>query len=717
MLHQISFTRAGGQSASDGWQVVNPSPDLPKDAVAAYSRMQNNNADPQPVFDEEDGDLIMYELQTDAAHTFLTRVKYGLTDENGRKSMFAHSFVMPAGDFALDPQSSLRIGKSNFSFDIESTKNIPAELALAEPLTLAGAMDAASLDADTYITLVKCIHFTLDSKTKTALHVICDCEESTIRALLICAYCALPHEMRRRLSFSTYETKGHKLLYFEREIKDLSSNYIVPESGETNISEMSLKRLERYDPFIKHVPRHIDDDPSEFFAAIDAKLALFGAEGSPTLELCGVAYDLWCEDASPDACAVMLTPEEISSRLNRYLDLSAAVKLHGCLDQQIQYLLSDVVERGIRLNSTIAEKLCRRLEQTDHPDLISAGYRYNSARIVQLEPDEGARFLYDSFTDRTSEAFLSVKSLLCEDANGRNILERYYLSYLPRPYPITPASIRIWRGEIEPIIDLPLIQSRLGELCAKYLDGTISPSRPCELMDETEQLLREILPPQCAEFGKTIELVKTAFWDKFDLTRLRLNDMASYETVYISHRNADLAAELCIAYRDFANYEFEGFVDKIEGLLSKRYNRFDPEVRSGLVRLFQSECLRKLGSCPLDELDTWLTLAMLGKDFKNPIAFLLENAVPAFLLHFESAYARSRLLRDEERLIKFTEQLQDYVQAKGERYRDANYVLGVIKDAQKRDRQEAKRREKMGDEAEGEKKGFSIKNLFRKNDE
>lgn len=721
MHYQVCFTRVSGQGSLDGWQAVNTTPGLPQDATSAFTRFQNGNLIP-PSFDAEDVDSqVVTELQNDGNFVFYTFIKYNAAaDDKGRPIMFAHSYAFALNEFVRNPQEVLGLEQSNFAFEIAKTLSTPQTLVKRRSFSLNEVIETLGLTKDNYVTLVQCIYFILDSKTKNSLHIICDCMPDTIHKIMTCIYAALPFEFRKKITYATYELQNGavKTIIFDRKVKNTSNYHLNPQTGENNvISDVILRRLEKYS-FMKFVPeryrKNINHD--NFFKCLEGKLALFGSEQTTSLDLYKIAYDLILDDSNK---TLKPEPEELKKRLNELL--SAPIN-HPYIDQQIQYVLGDIVEYRVVLNDVLSEKLCKKLETTCDQDLIECGYLYNSEKISRMSADEGAEYLFSSFKDRQSESFVQIKKLLNRDSRGREILNQLYTVLIAEQMPKDKENILCFFEETQTLFDRSKIQTSLFEMADVYLKSLIKKNQePLILMTNTDEMLHEILSDRPDIVAMERKLVKQEYWSKFNYADLKIDSQKTYEIIELQDDpKCKLAFGILKSYQFFLDNDARQLNKQLTLMFSKKKALFTTEERSLLVEKLLVACLQKSYAIGNTDLDVWLSLAfLLCQENKNPVQFLIENSIPPMSMYFEKAYPLSEYLRDEQTKERFVDYLEKCAQEKNEHSKVANEAIRVIKENEKHKKKDAKkqqREEKNNVKETAEKPSLfsSVSSVFKK---
>lgn len=719
MTHfQISFTRISGKGSGDGWQTLNASHELPHDSVTAFARFQNGNITP-PTFDSEDiNSQIVTELQNDGSFTFYTRIKCNAAaDDRGRPIMFAHSYAFTINEFIQSPQLVLSLDQSNYAFEATETETLPPSLSRMPEISLKDAVESLGLSVDQYVILVQCIYFILDSKVKNSLHIICDCHPDTIRKLMVCILAALPFEFRKKITYSTYEFQSGvvKTIIFDRKMKSAGSYYINPQTGENNvISNVILKRWEKFE-FMKFVPENYlsNSNLDEYFKKIEDKLMLFGSSQTTSLDLYKIANDLILDEQNRLS---LFSPDALSNRLNELL--SAPIS-HPYLDQQIQYVLADILESNVNLNDVLSEKLCKKLETTTDQNLIECGYLYNSKIISQMTIEDGGKYLYDSFSNRQSEPYIKIINQLKKDKKCNDILNYLYFKMIPDNLPSDKEHIINYYEETKTIDDRKKVEEILRNKALAYLKSVaIKQKNPLKLMQEVDELLQAVFHDTPEIISQIKNEIIHEFWLDFQYIELHVDTPEIYDEMILPRDNK------CIIVKKFflachlfntRNFEFK-YVTK--ELFSGKYAPLSGEDRRVLIEKMQSYCLDNRQNYADTELDIWLTVASFNlDDMRNAAKFLIENHLPTISDNFEESYTRSTLMSVTEIKAGFINSLTVYSQEKNVDSIVASDALRVIKDHDKRLVQEIKQNKRVIQyefRGEGDRKQSFIMSIIHK---
>ena len=546
-FYQACFTRVGGQGEGDGWQLVNCSPDLSEKSLSFFSKAQNSNIS-RPVFDPEDQQTkTVAEFISDNNYVFYTKIKYDVgTDTLGRSISFAHSYAFKINDFIHNPQDVLFLNDSNFRFSIDETKIIPSTLEMKDIPALKECVESSGLTKNTYKTLMRCVCYILDGKSRDTLHIICDCDLETVQKLLFCIVRALPFEYRKRLSASTKLSRdsAYKTIVFDRKYNAGGEYFVNVSSGDNNVlSDILVKKMSRYG-FIDVIPDGYEDVSSDkFFEDLDAELRKFVGGQPVTLELYRVAYELMmATSTNSDSDA----PEEYLKRLNNLLNVPL---VHPYIDQQIQYALSDIMDHGIKMPKLLEDKVNKRLGVTRNADLKSCGKQFTVDKLLSMTPNDAAQMLNKDFSDHSSEDYKDIESLLKNTEKGREILDCAFVLNSETITPDEEHIVRFYRDTMS-VKDRVLVAEALQKLMKRYIDRiTVEKKNPNTIMEMCYRLMNEIgISDQQTRLDLN-QYIKQKYWDNYDICDFEFEN--SYIISYIpdtiilpDHKNYEIINEL-----------------------------------------------------------------------------------------------------------------------------------------------------------------------------
>ena len=665
MLHfdQICFTRISGTGSGDGWQSVNESPTIKGSAISAFTGMQNSNT-VAPQFDTVDQqEQIVTELCPDDESVFYTRIKYNVgVDDKGRAIIFAHSFAFRLDEFVRNFHDVLRLSNENFHYSVEQTAAIPNDLVLMEKVELKQCVSLLDLKPSIYTSLMRCIYYVLSGKVKTTLHIICDCKPETIYQYLVCIYSALPVSFRKKVSFSNYtpSSSAVRTIVFDRQIKNRADFYFDPKTGNNNVlNELLNKKMNQY-AFIDTVPQKVMDpafSPESFFAELDDELNKFANGQNITLDLYNVAYGLLKierEGASKD--------ENPQALLKRMYDLLCVPILHPYIDQQIQYVYADIVERKVKMPPAMVERVGKRVESTSISDLVLCHQQYLVNNLFDMDDMSAAKYLYDTYANRNdnSEGYVRIKQLLQREPRGEKILEEVAVM-LAKRMQVDERHILEFYNNTRDIKNRSRIDGLLFELLERHIPNLakLIPNDD-SLFDRVAVLASDIQIHESLA-SDLMTLCKKAYWDCYkienmEITEQFLESLESPKFKMEKHPKWILAFEiseiaLLIATGDsYALSEAERRLAKYylnsNSVLSTEQKQKTRLRLFQAITVFESRCIEERKPICLD---AWLVFlyGLRGGDIK-PIDFLVSNNIYAMCRAFETEYSESWYLKHKK---------------------------------------------------------------------
>ncbi|WP_034447882.1 hypothetical protein [Butyrivibrio sp. AE2032] len=662
---QACFTRIGGQGSGDGWQLVNCSPTLSDKDSSYFSSIQNANITP-PVFDPEDSQTkIVEEFVVNQDSVFLTKIKYDVgTDPLGRSISFAHSYVFGLNDYAHKPQEVLFAADSNFHFSVDTTKEIPASLEMMEVLSLKECVENVGLTKETYKKLMRCVFYILDSKSRDILHIICDCKSETIARILMCILSAMPIEYRKRVTYSTYLSRdsAYKAIIFDRTDKAKGEYFFNIKTGANNVlSDILIKKMKRYG-FIDVIPEGYDTDmsPEFYFENLDIELKKFVDRQPITLELYRVAYEIMMATANGNESDA---PEDYLKRLNNLLNVPL---VHPYIDQQIQYALSDIMERGIIIPKMLEEKVHKRLSETRNDNLKSCGQQFIVDKMLEMSSKDAAQMLNKEYGNNKDE-YKNIEELLKKNEKGQEILDYAFVLKADDVVPDEEHIIAFYRDTLS-IKDRDIVCESLFVVLKRYIDKiTSEKKKPGYILDVCYRLMSSVGIYDEQKRLSLVQYLKQKYWDNynledFDFGQDYLNSYVIDAIMLPSHKKCIVVDDLFNMLESFLNYR----IDILEKLMEKYFASHQSPLSFSQQKIIEekllNECLRLKGDRRVSgKIDNWICLLHGFTQMKeNPIKVLMNAPIGSFTLSFDIACENSRLLSDEKYWNWFMDNIRTY---------------------------------------------------------
>ncbi len=430
-VFQCCYTNAvrrHGDTVSTGWQTVAVSPDIPREAYAACSKLQNANSSIQAVPKDESGDVLkLTEIYGDGACIYVLRTVYGLVDDKGRPNMFSHAYIFPLKDGPQaieDPNIFLSLDGANFKDSEEAAESWDGRLTYLAPLTLDAAMERAGIDGEEYIKLLRCVYAQFsEKKAPKPLYVQYDGTAENMRAILYCVYYGLPYGIRRMLKIASCPSGGDasKNLIFSRNAGE-KGLYVDPATGENNILTGRVeKRIDRCG-FIDHAARELPHGEfAGFFSDLDRMTESLGDPMGQNELAVKLAYTLL---SGGDVTALSDGELEIT--------LSDTLRLKPTSDERvcgfIAKLVGELDSRALKLSDENELTLSDWITSTDSAVLRDAGTGHSVCRLFALTDGEAAEKLA-AMPDDSRAFYISV---IRGKERGQAILEVYFDDRLRR---------------------------------------------------------------------------------------------------------------------------------------------------------------------------------------------------------------------------------------------------------------------------------------------
>lgn len=521
-------SRAAGEIISSGWQAVCVSQDLPADAFAGCTKIQNANSSIQNTMVDESGNVLnLFEICGDGAFIYVIRTQYGLLDRLGRANMFSHAYVFPCKDSnaVLDPNAFLTLANENFASNEEDAMKCADALSRLPAYKIEDAMRACGLDQARLLALTKSVYAQMaDKKTAKPLYIQYDGTEEMLRAVLFCLYYALPLSLRKRLSVASVKTENTvgKNVIFSKNAKS-QELYFDPMSGESAILTARLeKRISRLG-FLDYAAENITrPDIQRYFKALEEKTVELGDASGANELIMKIAY-------------LQLMGEQIGSVEDSELDtrLSDALRSNSAgnsaMDAYIARLLSEIISRKLVLTDENEGALTDRLGMTESKTLSEATEQYNFYRFNNLPTDEAA----EKLSKMSAAVFTDYRKKLAASENGKKILDYYYAEILLKQVGDT------WDG-IQSVLDAsrdlalkPLTDDKVDECAWKKYSASLAKLRSGRVdiavteyknyMTIMQQRLSADTALECAA------VARDAFWDQVFYSNINFTMIHSYQ--------------------------------------------------------------------------------------------------------------------------------------------------------------------------------------------
>jgi len=692
-FYQACFTRIGSQGLNDGWQTLNNSENIPSNALSNFTRFQNGNILQSNADITNLPNQNILELQSDNNFIYLTKINYAIKDRNGRPSMFAHGYIFDANDFAKNPNFVLNVDKSNFNFNPADTEIIPKNLILTDKndTKLSDAIKNCYMNQETFETLILCIYFMTESKTKSSIHVKCDCSDDItdefIRNFMYCIYSSIPFSMRKKISFSIGEIPNSsvKTIIFDKEIKN-DCKYFIPNTNKNNIlNETQKKRWENYN-FIKYIFQNFNNTNTEkYFEQLEQKAMLFGNSQSISMDIYKISHELLFENDNKRK--IELSDEDYCKRLNEYLSIQ--LNQYTYLDNLLSDLLYEILEQKILLNEILTEKLYKKFEKTESNALIEAGYMFNAVKIQKMQQNDGAKLLYNNYYNHNPITFSNISNILSANKKGLAIIKTFFDEFIMINEKIDKEYILNFYEQTKDLNKVDYIKTYLNELSQKFARNLLKNENPTNIINKMLKLLNIIFKNDQNLIDLCINEIKLNFWNNFEFENIVLNSEFYYDLIKIDENPIYISViNLQNIWSYFENGKKTLFIKNIQEKFDIKSSEFDLSTKKILIKKFQDSCLLKKDIYDINELDIWIILANLNTKQENPIQFLAKNNITSFVLNFETTLNDSEILKESEIRINFIENMQLYIKNKSNNYKIVLKNLKILNEINKKEQKD-----------------------------
>ena len=540
-IYQCCYTNASATSSGitkSGWQTVAVSKGIPIKAYEKCAGFQTVNSVMQgAMLDENRDTLNLLEFCGDEEYIYVMRTQYGLLDSSGRSNMFSHAFVMPWADGVInDPNGFLCISDSCFKDNIEEAEYSYDNLLWDDPWTLESALGFAGIEAESYLTLIRCVVARLIEKSYSQpLYVQYDGTARQLRAITYCIYAGLPHYLRKRLSIASSPTTNTntKKLVFSIRAKE-QRQYVNPLSGDNSVlTDRFVRKIGRLG-YLDYIPKSLADcDPEDYFKKLDAKAVELGDRTASNPYILRIAhhavtnYDYFSlddESLKEEISDVLMSTSEPSQEMERLLAL----------------LVNLACDRGLALSELTDSELSKRLVHATTDEYKDACDRYLISRFSEMPEDDAIKRLKDmdpSLLDKYIK-------WLQETPRGLNILDGYYASLVYSAERINwtllfdVADRSAYLQSRKKTIDA--LDAKASGLYAWSLDRDIRKGQ--QNYTKYIELMKKILPPEGVRL--CMREAKEAYWTRVTIETFSVDQRKVYERMKIDGEKPKAAVAL-----------------------------------------------------------------------------------------------------------------------------------------------------------------------------
>lgn len=421
-FYQACYTRVGGADRNSGWQLTNTSPDIPAKLLNAFEQRQKGN---EPVGrttprNAKGEFLCALEVSCEADAVCLTRIQYGVPC-HGREGLYSHGYLFPnAYELLKEPNRVLALSEENFCFHgdrpdpeqalelyLQRTARVPETLDYGEGWTLERALERTGMKQRSYREFVCCLYGSWAKSAKTTIYVKTDGTDEMARAMVYLAWVSLPYSMRTRLTASTFPDAKNATMVLTHELPE-GCRYFDPSNGMNNVLTANQRKRWEKMPFVTM----LFDGEGPRFDALERQLGDMGDRYSQDTTTLQMACQMGLEGAEADPVDQLYDFLNIPQDFNAMMERKVAQKL-----DEVSRIIT---EQGLAMSDDMEKMLKERLKTAQSGELVSAGYRYKSARLSRMNLDEGCRYL------KEDPDFPVLRENLRHTDNGLGMLTEYY---------------------------------------------------------------------------------------------------------------------------------------------------------------------------------------------------------------------------------------------------------------------------------------------------
>ncbi len=426
-FYQACYTRLDSEGASAGWQIANTSPDCTSDMKKFYETSESKN---DVSLSEEDrtklGGMPLRKLKVigDGNLVSMTQVYYsGSLDRFGREYFFSHGYIFEDPyEMLRDPRNILALSDSNFRFDDEATKEIPAELAYENLPSEQEIFSKYGITAEQYLTYIKCMLYPIvNAQKKTTVYVKVDNANDVARDLLYLLYRALPYSLRFRVTAAT-QLNSDNMYVFTSRVPEYQK-FIDFATGENNILDVRFEREleDKYGYLLIYAKAFADQTPGyeDYFDQVEKILGDMGDVRQSGMGALSIAAETLKGDSMPDKsiCGVL------------YDWLSLSVPVNEMIIRHIVDYLRIVTQKQLVLGEKSVAKLKDRMQETNSEELRAAYLEYDAKLLIRMGVNDNV--FQEMETRRKGDDktyFGDLSRVLRMFEGGLPLLHAYYVS-------------------------------------------------------------------------------------------------------------------------------------------------------------------------------------------------------------------------------------------------------------------------------------------------
>lgn len=605
-------------------------------------------------------------IERKGKYVYLTHI-FNLPDgsaDSEKSITLAHSFVMSTENFYQICKVPQQLPGFCSPISEEKFFAAPAELSDLEELPsnsdsdLDNTIKSYFSDAAYAETLLRCVYTTYFSNSNDALHIVvpdnCPDINRFARDIMSVIYSFMPYSIRLNLSFSSACGKIAlgKNICFAKSADEHTSFFNISTGEYHLVNTASFLQDAVIDFCVKA------DDLPQFFDSIEEFCYAYSDKYSTnraTLQMGEIYYHIK-KDAefqhSDEVCISTLSDI-----------LSADVKEPPVIDAFIAGLLLHVLNKNIRLEPELDEKLTERIKNTD-VKILKQLEVLNNARLIGYNCDDSSfEKLYSLRTEPDGVYATTLKYLTLHSDGG--FLDKYYARcYLAKNH-----------SSYNDICDTVALAKKLTlfpetqSAATEYFLEHFAIYTSCDYFDY--KLFEQSAAECFGDFPEVLEdLLRNAtelYWKRFDCSAFDISKLEEYRSMY----NPDIA--ICKDYKiliDFAESLDKGIVDNdlfadASAILAVFFpTSLTPAQCDIMIYKLRGILLKKRLAF---NLDTWLLLYYSNKEKAINFEKMFTNIYHSFLfidIFSEDAsklIRKSEMLKDPVILESFLNYIAEYV--------------------------------------------------------
>lgn len=520
-FYQACFTRVDTGDLSAGWQVVNPSADIPQSMISFFENQEKANDISVSKQNPDGSPLQVTKIICDQKNIGLVQVQYGLSDNSGRARFFSHGYVADDPYTVLkNPEKILSLSEENFHFRVEETQNMPKELRHTQSFDEKSILNKYKMDRALCVQFIKCALFPLFSSTQTTVFVKTDGSRAMAMELLYLLYRALPYSLRPRVTASTYaKPTGANSMYVFTDDMPAVGSFVDSLTGANNILGGAYeKRLERFPFAVQYAEKmpQTCEAHDAYYTALEDVLRDMGDIHLHKMESLRLAYGT--------LTSAEIADKEIGGLLYDWLSLP--VSANEKVITRIEGLVCAATAKGIELSENVIGLLENCIRQTHAQELYQAYIAYQAQSLIRMGKEAVEKL--DTFR-KSPTLFQAMYADLCDALQktheGKALLYAYYLvkaNQLVNTRACTYGNMITFISECTYKGDIQKVRELFCQKCRDILLAEQQKGKDFrKLYGAYQQAIRTIDPGREIQWEEITDAYDRAFRTHFDSNRIR----------------------------------------------------------------------------------------------------------------------------------------------------------------------------------------------------